>query len=64
MLGVGWSQEIFKNKKDTDREDLFAATPPVEAERMALSKAVTRSHRADGRRRIRKLMFIDAKRRT
>ena len=31
----------FKNKKDTDREDLFAATPPVEAERMALSKAVT-----------------------
>ena len=28
---------------------------------MALSKAVTRSKRADGRRRIRKLMFIDAK---
>ena len=28
---------------------------------MALSKAVTRSRRADGRRRIRKLMFIDAK---
>ena len=33
----------FENKKDNDREDLFAATPPAEAERMALSKAATRS---------------------
>ena len=51
----------FKNKKDAGREDMFAATPPVEAERMALSRAVTRSKRADGRRRIRTFMFIDAK---
>ena len=38
----------FKDKKDNDREDLFAATPPAEAERMALSKAVTKSRRKDG----------------
>ena len=35
----------FKGKADKEREDLFAATPPVEAERMALSRAVTRSRR-------------------
>ena len=51
----------FKEKRDKEREDLFAATPPVEAERMALSRAATKSWRKDGVRRIRKVMFIDAK---
>ena len=59
--GAGWLPEIVKNKKDNDREDLFAATPPAEAERMALSKAATRSRGKYGRMRKRKLMFIDAK---
>ena len=43
--------------KDKDRDDLFAETPPLEAKRMLLSRAVTR--RRDGR--TRKLMFIDAR---
>jgi hypothetical protein len=51
----------FKVKADKGREDLFAATPPAEAERMALSRAVTRSWTKCGRRRLRKVMFIDAK---
>ena len=51
----------FKVKADKEREDLFAATPPVEAERMALSRAVTRSRHADGSRKVRKIMFVDAK---
>jgi len=42
---------------DKDRDDLFAATPPLEGKRMLISRAATR--RGDGRRR--KLMFIDAK---
>ena len=50
----------FKGKGDV-REDLFAAIPPAEAERMALSKAVTWSRTNDGRRRKRKIRFIDAK---
>eukprot|EP00973_Karenia_brevis_P047910 6649324-Karenia_brevis.AAC.1 len=43
--------------KDKGRDDLFAETPPLEAKRMLLSRAVTR--RRDGRQR--KLMFIDVK---
>ena len=31
----------FKGK-DKDRDDLFAATPPLEAKRMLLSRAATR----------------------
>ena len=42
---------------DKERDDLFAETPPLEAKRMLLSRAVTRRH--DGR--CRKLLFIDAK---
>ena len=42
---------------DKDRDDLFAGTPPLEATRLLLSRAVTR--RGDGRRR--KLTFIDAR---
>ena len=42
---------------DKDRDDLFAGTPPLEAKRLLLSRAVTR--RRDGR--YRKLMFIDAR---
>eukprot|EP00973_Karenia_brevis_P021591 2968281-Karenia_brevis.AAC.1 len=43
--------------KDKGRDDLFAETPPLEAKRMLLSRAVTR--RRDGRQR--KVMFIDVK---
>ena len=39
------------------RDDLFAATPPLEAKRLLISRAATR--RKDGRQR--KLLFIDAK---
>ena len=42
---------------DKDRDDLYAATPPLEGIRLLLSRAATK--RQDGRRR--KLIFIDAK---
>ena len=42
---------------DKGRDDLFAATPPLEAKRMLFSRAATK--RYDGR--WRKLMFIDVK---
>ena len=51
----------FRCKADKDREDLFVATPPIEAERLALSRAATWIRRRDGTRGLRKLMFIDAK---
>jgi hypothetical protein len=50
----------FRQKKDKGREDLFAETPPLEAIRMQLSKAVTRRMRGS-KRGCRKIMFIDAK---
>ena len=40
---------------DRDREDLFAATPPLELKRVLLSKAVEK-----GPRGVRKLLFVDA----
>lgn len=42
---------------DTDRDDLFAETPPLEAKRLLLSRAATR--REDGR--WRKVLFIDVR---
>jgi hypothetical protein len=42
---------------DRGRDDLFAATPPLEAKRMLLSRAATRNTV----REPRKLLFIDAK---
>ena len=48
----------FKGKDDKDREDLFAATPPLELKRVLLSKAATR-RRNEGA--TRKLMFVDAR---
>ena len=42
---------------DKDRDDLFAATPPLESKRLLLSRAATR---VNGRL-TRKLLFIDAK---
>ena len=51
----------FRKKGGTDKEDLFAATPPVEAERMALSRAVTRSKKPDVHWETRKVMLTDAK---
>ena len=50
----------FRQKRDKGREDLFAETPPLEAIRMQLSKAVTRRMRGS-KRGCRKIMFIDAK---
>ena len=46
----------FKGK-DTGRDDLFAETPPLEAKRWPMSRAMTK--RRDGRRR--KMMLIDAR---
>lgn len=43
---------------DRGRDDLFAATPPLEAKRLLLSRAATV---VGGRRCGRKLLFIDAK---
>ena len=43
---------------DKGRDDLFAATPPLEAKRMLLSRAATR--KTVGRIGLRKLLFIDA----
>ena len=47
----------FRKKGDKDREDLFAATPPLETIRILLSKAATRRLN----KKKKKLMFIDAK---
>jgi hypothetical protein len=47
----------FKGKHDKDREDLFAATPPLEAKRALFSRAATTRRR----QRCRKLLFIDAR---
>ena len=44
---------------DKDRDDLFAATPPLEAKRMLLSRAATR--KTVGCTGLRKLLVIDAK---
>ena len=35
----------FKGKDEKDREDLFAATPPLELKRVLMSKAATRRKR-------------------
>ena len=53
----------FKGKGEGDREDLFAATPPLEAKRVLISRAVTKrgGQRRKTRRGVRKLMFIDAR---
>eukprot|EP00973_Karenia_brevis_P025061 3455500-Karenia_brevis.AAC.1 len=53
------SRMVAQNYKggDKGRDDLFAETPPLEANRMLFSRAVT--NREDGRSR--KLIFIDVK---
>eukprot|EP00973_Karenia_brevis_P080094 11112279-Karenia_brevis.AAC.1 len=53
------SRMVAKNYKggDKGRDELFAETPPLEAKRLLMIRAVTR--RADGRSR--KLMLIDVK---
>ena len=48
----------FKVKGEKDREDLFAATPPLELKRVLLSRAVTRRRKGGN---ARKLMFVDAR---
>ena len=47
----------FRERGDKDRQDLFAATPPLKLKRMLLSKAAS-LHRSAKRR---KLLFIDVK---
>ena len=47
-----------RGKEEKDREDLFAATPPLELKRVFMSKAVTRRRKRQG---VRKLLFIDAR---
>ena len=42
---------------DKDRDDLFAATPPLESKRLLISRAATRSKG----KLTRKLLFIDVK---
>ena len=53
------SRQVARDFKggDNDRDDLFAATPPLESKRMLLSKAATRKND----KLTRKLLFIDAK---
>ena len=47
---------------DKDRDDLFAATPPLEGLRLLLSMAATSpTKRAKARKGARNLLFIDAK---
>ena len=47
----------FKERGDNDRQDLFAATPPLEMKRMLMSKAATIPKNG----KARKLLFIGAK---
>ena len=42
---------------DKDRDDLFAATPPIENKRLLLSRAATRGRNG----KFRKLLFVDAR---
>ena len=51
----------FKTKEKREHEDLFAATPPIEAGRLVISKAATWGILPNGKKKLRKLMFIDAK---
>ena len=51
----------FRQKADKEREDLFAATPPIEAGRPISSRAAMWVWRRDGTWGLRKLMFLDAK---
>ena len=58
-----WSRLVardFNTKEKRDQEDLFAATPPIEAGRIVLSKAATWCVGVGGRKRLRNVMFIDA----
>eukprot|EP00973_Karenia_brevis_P064822 9003713-Karenia_brevis.AAC.1 len=57
MRWVDTNKAHIEGKGDKDRDDLFAETPPLEAKRMLMSRAVT--SRRDGKSR--KLMFIDVK---
>ena len=52
----------FKPKGEKDREDLFAAMPPLEAKKVLFQKAVqeNKERRKNGQDGI-KLMFIDVK---
>ena len=52
----------FKPKGEKDREDLFAAMPPLEAKKLLFRKAATsRQRRKNGKIERQKMMFIDVK---
>jgi len=59
MVRSRWVARDFKGRGEEDREDLFAATPPLEAKKL-LFKWVRRS-RADGKRNLEKVMLIDVR---
>ena len=48
----------FKPRGEKDREDLFAATPPLELKRMLISRRASRRKRKG---RFKKMLFVDAK---
>ena len=50
-----WVARDFKPKGEKDREDLFAAMPPLEAKRMLFRRARVR------RKRAYKLLFVDVR---
>jgi len=52
-----WVARDFKDPLDKDREDLFSATPPLEMQRLVLSRQAT--VRPDGL--ARKMMYLDVK---
>ena len=54
-----WVARDFKGRGEDDREDLFAATPPLEAKKL-LFKWVRRIF-ADGRKNVEKVMLIDVR---
>jgi len=59
MIRSRWVARDFKGRGEDDREDLFAATPPLEAKKL-LFKWVRRLL-ADGRKNVEKVMLIDVR---
>ena len=66
-LGTRWA-DVNKgddvNPEYLQRDDLFAATPPLEANKLLISMAVTAGigHRGNDKKRGMKLEFIDVRR--
>ena len=56
-----WVARDFKVKGDRDREDLFAAMPPLEAKKVLFKMAAMRMSRSRWGKKSRKLLFIDVR---